>query len=276
MKTFKIENHLVFILLELGIFFINFNKLSLLSLIFSLFITIITIKLISKINIYNNIITRLFILVISIILFNIFFRETVYYISNNILKNYSLIPISLSLFISIYLITNKGFHTIIKTVLLGSYFILFILLIGIIISFINIKSNYILITNNNLLNNTIIYSLYEIYCYILIYPITNTKFNNINLFIIKFIQIIIYITISFNLNILINYLDYPYIEIFKSIKLIGFIERIEIIFSLNYLFIFYFLLLFIFYQIKFITKKKKQLYLIIISLAIIFINLFIL
>ena len=213
-------------------------------------------------------------LITSLFLLTYFLNKVTYFIGDNVLREYSTIPIAFSLLLSIFILGNKGYHTIIKVIIISSYFILFNLLLGfiLVIPYINISNiNISILNTNNLFINTIIYVLLLTYCYFLIYPITNTKFKLKDLLFSNSLNIINFLLIYSILNILTNYLKYPYITIFKKINLINFIERIQIIFSLNYLYIFYFLLILIFYQIKSILKtklKSKQLHITLIVISI--------
>ena len=97
-----------------------------------------------------------------------------------------------------------------------------------------------------------------------------------SLFITSLTNIIIYILVISILSLtLTNIYLYPYLVIYKKVELIGFINRIEIIFSMNYLFCFNFFLLISFYELKnilskFIKKEKKLNYLFLLILIFIF------
>ena len=263
--TNKLENRLTYFLLIFGIFLLNFNNISFLSIIIGTVIAIPIIKLLEYLNIYKYKLTKIIILIISILLLTYFLNKVTYFISDNILREYSLIPISLTLLLSIFILGNKGYHTIIKVIIISSYFILFTLFIGfiILIPYIDISNiNLSILQPHNLFINTITYIFLIIYSYFLIYPITKTKFKIQDLILSNSFNLFNYLLIFSILNVISRLLQYPYITIFKKVSLIGFIERIEIIFSMNYLFIFYFLLLLIYNQINYNLKKiikKKQL-----------------
>ena len=276
MKTIKLENRLTYFLLTFSLFLLNFKYISLLSILFGSLISLFIILLINYLNLYKYNLTKLILLIISIPNLIYYLNKISYFIADNILKEYSIILISFTFLLTIFILGYKNYHTIIKVILLSSYFILFTIILSIIITIPYININNLNINNintNNLILNTIIYSSSLIYSYFLIYPITNTKFYKKDLFVNSLFHLIIYILIISILGILTNYLKYPYITIFKKINLLNFIERIEIIFSLNYLFIFYYYLLLIFYQIKYILnikiKKKKHLRLTLMFLSII-------
>ena len=261
MKTNKLENKLTYFILIYALFLLNFNYISLISILIGFIISIPLILLIKKINI--NKILSIFISIPSLIYY---LNKTSYFIGDNILKEFSIILISITLLISIFILGNKGYHTIIKVILLASYFIIFILILGILITIPYFKINNIdinIINTNNIFINSLVSTYIFTYSYLLIFPITNTKFTIKDCILITIFQLIKYIYIYSILGILINFLKYPYIEIFKKVNLFNFIERIEILFSLNYLFIFYFLLLLSYYQIyntiSLKIKKKKYL-----------------
>ena len=268
MKTIKLENKLTYFLLSYSLFLLNFNNISIISILIGSIISLPIILLLNKFKI-----NKIFISILSLPILIYYLNKITYFINDNILKEYSLIIITLTLLLSIFILGNKGYHTIIKVILLSSYFIIFISILGIIITipYININNiNINIINNNNLLTKTIYSTFIFTYSYIIIYPITNTKFKIKDLSITTIFQILKYLYIYSILGILINYLKYPYITIFKKINLLNFIERIEILFSLNYLFIFYFILVLSYYQIYNILKikinKKKYLNIILIFL----------
>ena len=272
MKTNKLENRLTYFILTYALFLLNINNISILSILIGSIISLLIILLIKNIKINN-----IFISILSIPILIYYLNKISYYIGDNILKEYSIIIITLTLLLSIFILGNKGYHTIIKVIILSTYFILFISIIGIFLTipYININNlNINILNTNNLLNNTLLSTFIFTYSYLLIYPITNTNFKNKDLIITSIFNIIKYISIYSILGLLINYLKYPYITIFKKVNLLNFIERIEILFSLNYLFIFYFLLVLIYYQIFNILKNKinKKKYL---NITLIFLYFFI-
>ena len=254
MKTNKLENRLTYFILTYALFLLNINNISILSILIGSIISLLIILLIKNIKINN-----VFISILSIPILIYYLNKISYFIGDNILKEYSIIIITLTLLLSIFILGNKGYHTIIKVIILSTYFILFISLLGIILTipYININNiNINILNTNNLLNNTLLSTFIFTYSYLLIYPITNTKFKNKDLVITTIFHILKYISIYSIIGILINYLKYPYITIFKKVNLLNFIERIEILFSLNYLFIFYFLLILIYYQIFNVLNNK--------------------
>lgn len=276
MKINKLENRITFFIITLGIFLLNFKNLSLLSLIFGLSLALFIILLFDKIKIYKYKLTKILLLFISFAFMIFYLNKTSYFISDNILREYSTISISFTLLSSIFVLGNKGYHTIIKVILLASYFLIFFLGLGIIlnISYVDLSNlNTNILKTNHLMYESLYYTFLLVFTYFLIYPISNTTFKSRDLIVSGIYQIIIFLLVNSILGtILVSLFEYPYITIYKKVNLIGFIERIEIIFSMNYLFCFYFLLLLSFYQIKNILerkiKKDKKLTLILIFLTL--------
>ena len=267
MKTIKLENRITFFILIFAFFLLNFNYISCFSIIFGSIIGCLFIKLFELIDIYKYKVTKLILFIISIFSLIFYLNKISYFIGDNILREYSIIPITFTLLLSIFILGNK-FHTIIKVITISSYFMLFTLIIGILVllPYIDISNlNISLLSLNNLIINTIIYVISLIYSYFLIFKVSNTKVIKTDLIIPNFFNLLYFLLINSILNILTNILKYPYLVIFKKVNLIGFIDRIEIVFAINYLFVFYFLILLIYYQIKSILGikiKKKTLHII--------------
>lgn len=276
MKIDKLENRITYFIITLALFLLNFKNLSLLSLIFGIILAIFLILLFEKVKAHKFKLTKIILLLLSISFMVFYLNKISYFISDNILREHSTIAISFTILFSIFILGNKGYHTIIKVILLASYFIVFFLGLGLLLNFSYIdlsNLNMNIIKNNNLLIDSLYYAFLLTFTYFLIYPISNTKFKSKDLIVSGLYQIFIYILITSILGTtLVNLYEYPYITIFKKVDLIGFIERIEIIFSMNYLFCFYFLLLLSFYQIKNILeykiKKDKKLTIILIFLTL--------
>ena len=274
MKLIKLENRITYFVITFAIFLLNFKSLSFFSLILGTFLAFFSILLAEHFHLYQYKITKVVLLFLSISITIYFLNKISYFIGDNILKEYSIVAISITLLITIFILSNKGYHTIIKVILLSTYFLFFFLVLGFLLTlpYINIKNlNITILNTNSLFLNTILYSLSLLYCYFLIYPITKTKFQKKDLLISSLFHIISYLLTLSILGILTGHLKYPYIIIFKKVNLIGFIERIEIIFSLNYLFFFYFLFLLTYYQIRTLLnlkiKKKKPLNIVLLFLS---------
>ncbi len=279
MKIKKIENRLSFFFLTLAITILNIHNLSILGIIIGSILSIFFIFFMEKLNIYKYKVIKIFLMFLTFFFMTIYLNKITYFIGDNILRNYSLISISLTIIIFTYYLANKGYHTIVKVIMLASYFIIFIFLIGFLFLFpyLNLSNlNINIFTSNNLFKESFYYAIFIVYSYFLIYPLSNTKFQIRDLVINSSYQILSFLSIFSVLGLTLESLyKYSYIVIFKKVSLIGFIERIEIIFSLNYLFIFFFLLVLSFYQIKynlqyFIKKDKNQSIILIIITILIF------
>ncbi len=277
MKIKKIENRLAFFILTLALFLLNINYLNISVILIGSILSYLLILLIEHFKVYNFKITKVILTIFSILFLTIYLNKITYFISDNILREYSTISISLTLIITIFILGNKGYHTIIKVILLSLYFILFLFILGFLTNIPYIEASNItskVLLSNNLFLSSLYYTILIIYPYFLIYPISNTKFKYYDLIFSSSYQIISYLVIiSILSTTLFNLYKYPFITIFKMVNLIGFIERIEIIFSLNYLFCFYYLLVLSFYTIKsnlnLVIKKDKNLNITLIFLSLI-------
>lgn len=282
MKISKIEVNITFFMLSLAIFLLNFNKFSLYSILIGALLAYLLIKLNENINITNFKYSKLVITIISFLIEIIYLNKLTYFISSNILRNYSGIIISLLLIISSLLLIKKGYHTIIKVILLSSYFFLIVTILGIVLGSFYLKAeNYnFTIIQSNLFNSSILYTFLIFYIYLLTFKLSNTKFN-FKIFLISICyHLFNYLfVIGILSNTLTNLYEFSFIVIYKKINLLNFIERIEYIFSLNYLFCFYYFFVLNLYYLKSnlkIKNKKNQLIIIsLISLIIFFISLLI-
>lgn len=281
MKINKIETNITFFILLFSNFLINFHSLSILSIITGSILAFLLIMLTNNLNLTKYKLTKIIIFLISISILPIFLNKITYFISSNILRNYSGIVISLLLIITCLLITKKGYHTIIKIILLSSYFFVTLLIISIFLSsfYLEIENYSTNLLTNNIFSNSIFYAIMLTYIYFIIYGPSNAKISFKFLLINFLYQLFTYLFIIGILGTtLTNLYEFPFIIIFKKINLLDFIERIEFIFSLNYLFSFYYFLIISFYQIKsFIDKKKKysNIFLLLITILIYIISLLI-
>lgn len=281
MKVSKIEIRLTYFILTLAIFLLNFNFLSFLSIISGSFLAIFLILLAERFNIYKFKVVKVVWFFITFFVSIFVLNDITYFISDNILREYSNVLISLMLVISCFFIVNKGYHLLIKIIILASYFIFWFLILGLVLpsfyfDFANLNLNIFL--KDNLVFESIYYALLMFYCYFLIYPL-RSKFQIRDLLFNSSFHLITYLIILLVLgNTLTNLYEYPFIIVFKCISLLNFIERIEIFFSLNYLFCFYFFFLLNVYQLKFLfdIKNKKAKYLILLCLLLIFLFSFLL
>ena len=278
MKINKIETNITFFILLFSNFLINFHSLSILSIIIGSILAFLLITLTNNLNLTKYKLTKIIIFLISISILPIFLNKITYFISSNILRNYSGIVISFLILLTSFILIKKGYHTIIKVVLLSSYFFIFILILGIFLSSFYLKiENYDLsiINDNNLFINSLYYGICIFYIYLICY-LKNAKFNiktfiYSNLFNLGYYLFIIGILG----NTLLNIYEYPYIVIYKKINLLNFIERIEFIFSINYLFCLFYLFTFIYFSIKnnlIIKKNKYKSFILIVITILIFIT----
>ncbi len=283
MKTNNIESRISFIIISLGIFLLNIKSFSFLGIICGSLLSLLVILLLDKLKLDKYKFFNIFLIIFSFLFLILYLNKITYFIGDNILREYSLVSISLTLLIAIYLLLRKNYHSIIKVILLAAYFIFIFFLIGFLLTIPYMKLSNVnihLFSTNTLLNESLYYTLLITYTYLLTYRVSNTKFKVKDLIISFGFNIITYLSIISILGQVLMYIfKYPYISIFKKVSLIGFIERIEIIFSLNYLFTFFFLFLLAFYNIKynlsFLIKKTKinNLVLIILTILIFLINI---
>jgi len=276
MKTNKIEIKITYFIICMAIFLLNINSLSILSLVTGSILGLLFILLFEKTNLKRFKFINFLIFLVSFILMISYLNKTTYFISNNILREYSTLTISFTLLGSIFILTNKGYHTIIKIIILFTYFSFFTTILGFLflipyVKVTNLETNLFL--SNNLFLESLRYAFLIFYTYLLIYPISKTKFSKNDLLINSSSHIFIYLLIISVLGkVLTNLYKYPYITIFKKVNLIGFVERIEIIYAMNTLFLFYFLLTLIFYQINTFVRQKKDkqslIYLLIVTILI--------
>ena len=282
MKTNKIENRITYIILTFACFLFNFKNITFLSFLFGSLLALLFIFIAEKTNLYHFKLTKFLMFLLAIFFLIFYTNKLSYFITDNILREYSTILISFTILLTIFILVKKGYHTIIKVILLASYFLFFFSLLGVFLTlpYINIENiTNISLKSNNLFLESLNYAFLLIYSYFLIYPITKTKFHIKDFFLSIFYQLFTFLLVIFVLGSNLTKLyQYPYIVIFKKVNLIGFIQKIKIIFSINYLFVFFFLLLLSFYQIsyflkKYIKKDKKiNFFLILITIFIFFLS----
>ena len=103
------------------------------------------------------------------IFFLIFYTNKLsYFITDNILREYSTILISFTILLTIFILGKKGYHTIIKVILLASYFLFFFSLLGVFLTlpYINIENiTNISLKSNNLFLESLNYAFLLIYSY---------------------------------------------------------------------------------------------------------------
>ncbi len=260
MKKQKIElNILVFILME-ALFLLFGFKESLLNILLGTILGIILIYVFAKIP--QNKITKIILLLITLIFsINIFFSISSF-ITNNLLKNYSFIFIIISFIIISLLLAKKNYHSYIKSLEIASYFFVIIKLFSFFLVIGNIdfsNFNYQLLDETKLSFHFIYISLFIFILHQLIYYLTMHQVHK-KIYILSIINpIIMKLTAILVMGRTLVYLyDYPYMSVLKRIKYLDFIERMEGILSFEYLFCFFFLTSFILLFIKIIAKDLFQ------------------
>ncbi len=279
MRTNNLQNFIIYFFLNLSLFLLNFKNLSILGIILGTILSFLIILFLKKINYSNSKIYFIVIFICSILLNTISLNKITYFISNNILREFSNILISLTLILLVLFLVYKGKKTILNVLILTSYFIFFNFILGFLANIPYLNLDYLnldILNSKNIILETLTYTFITIYSYFLTTSFMNKEASFKSLFITSLTNIIIYILVISILSLtLTNIYLYPYLVIYKKVELIGFINRIEIIFSMNYLFCFNFFLLISFYELKnilskFIKKEKKLNYLFLLILIFIF------
>ena len=259
MKNNKIEINILFFFVIRAVFLLYFFYYSLINLLLSSVITIILITIYNKLSLKKNIFFKCFLLAILLFLSPSILNKITSFIEFNILKNYSPFIIAFSLIIVSLYMAIKGYHTLIKSLELSLYFILFLSLLSValLLNYINLNNFNLLtihkelILSSSLIKPSIAYFLiYIMLDYLNNYKITYKMYflTIINTLFIKIMTISI-------LGSSLTYLyKYPYINVLKSIKYLDFIERMEGLLSLQYLFDFVFLLTLFLLTIKLLIK----------------------
>lgn len=253
----KIElNVLTFILIE-ALYLLYMFKVSIINVVLGTIISIIIIFITKKKKIFFF--PKLLFLLISLILTIITICQITHFINYNILKNYPSFIIMLTIFILALYLTNKGYHTYIKSLEITFYFFIFIKITSFIllISNINLTNlNYQLMQEISINYSFILPTIMILFVHFSIQYLTNTTIKAKS-YIIGIINPIIWklITISIMGVTLFNLYVYPYFNVLKSIKYLDFIERMEGILSFQYLITFFFLLSFLLLIIKSISQE---------------------
>lgn len=253
MKKNKVENSLLIILMIRAIFLLFFNKLTITDLIIGSFLGLLFIIIYQKLNLKKYTFFKLILLFFFIFISLITLRNISYFIHDNILKNFSLFIIAISFLLMSLYITYKGYHTYIKTLELSSYIlvIMFLFSFSLLIPHINF-SNYIpfdYMPSMACLN----VSFFILIIFIAINYLNNYQLNYktyiISIINIVFIRLFITGILSKTLE---SVFQYSYISIFKKISYFDFFERLEGIFSIQFLFDYLLLLTLFTLTIKFL------------------------
>lgn len=247
----KIEISILSIILVEALFLLLFFKYSFMNIILGIILGISLVYLTK--NIKKNVVTKTILIITSGFFYLLFNYQTALFISNNLLKNYSLFLIISSLIIITFYIVKKKYHTFIKTCELLFYLVIIIKIISLIlvIPLININNLQISFDYNYQL---IIVALFILYLYKSIYYLNNYQLKNSEL-LISFInplciKLLALLVIG---NTLSNLYNYPYVIYLKKIKYFNFIERMDGILSFEYIFCFIVLI-----SYTLLNTKKSQ------------------
>ena len=257
----KVElNILIFILIE-ALFLLYGIKINLINIILGTILGIILITIFNKLK--KKKLIEIFLLIITIIFFIYTVINISYFITYNILNNYSNFFIILSIIFISYLFIKNNYHSFIKSVEISFYFFIIIKIISFLLIIPNFNFNNININLLEELNiNISTFYIGIIICYInlLIYYLTNYKVNKKIYLFSSINPIVIKISCILTMGRTLTYLyNYPYVNILKRIKYLDFIERMEGILSFQYLFSFFILSSFLLLMIKeIITHKEKK------------------
>ena len=245
----KIEiDILLFLLLEAFILLFFFKE-SFLTIILGFILGLVLIILTK--NIKKNKYTKIVLFISSIFLGIFTFYKIITFISDNILKDYSILIIVISILsISIYLLF-KNYHTFIKTVEISFYFFIAIKIISFILVIPKININNFNSFNFSFNYKFIFIGLIIWYLYKIVNYLTNYEINKKRIIISFFNPLIIKIITTLVLgDTLFNLYKYPYVNYLKTIRYFDIIERLDGILSFEYLFSFFYLFVFVLFYIK--------------------------
>ena len=266
MQTRKIESNILLFIVIRSIFLLFFFKESLLNIILGSLIGFILIKIYNKLKIKNNILMKMILVLVLLISSTFILKDITKFIEYNILKNYSKFILGLSFIVICFLLSYKGYHSYIKSLELSSYIIAFLGISSILLLVYNVDINNFNIQalkEVNINYQFISTGLFIFLGYAIINYLNNYKLNN-KIYFGSIITIVILklLTIGILGETLLNIYDYPYISILKRIQYLDFVERMEGILSLQYLFDFFFLFSLVLLTIKIILtdifKLKKD------------------
>lgn len=253
----KIEiNILLFVLIE-AFFLLYGIHTNLINILIGTILGLILTLVFSKLK--KNTIMKYILLIITILLsFSVTIRISLF-ITHNLLKNYSVFLVIISLLIISFFLIKNNYHGFIKSVELIFYFFILIKIISLVLVIPNINLEYFNINLLEELNpntNIIFIALIILYLHQSIYYLCDYILDK-KIYIISIINPIIMKLLAITIigRTLFNLYKYPYVNILKSIKYLNFFERMEGILSFEYLFSFITLLAFLLLIIKSIIKK---------------------
>ena len=267
MQTKKIESNILLFIIIQSIFLLFFFKESLLNIILGSIIGFVLIKLYDRLKINNKNLVLKVILMIILLLSSLFIlKDVTNFIEYNILKDYSRFILGLSFTIICTILSYKGYHSYIKSLELSSYIIAFLGIASILLLVNNIdidNFNIQVLKETSFNYHFISISMFIFFSYLTINYLNGYHLNNKVYFGSIFSIILLkLLTIGILGETLLNLYDYPYISILKRIEYLDFVERMEGVLSLQYLFCFFFLFSLVLLTIRFLLtdlfKIKKD------------------
>ena len=233
MQTKKIESNILLFIIIRSIFLLFFFKESLLNIILGSLVGFILIIITKKLKLKNNLLIKIILIIFLLYSSILILEQITNFIEYNILQEYPLFIIGIiSFFLLFSNIDLSNFNIQLKTELIINQNFLYL---GILLFIGYFIINYL---NNYQLNKKIYFG------------------SILSTILLKLL------TVSILGETLLTLYDYPFISIFKRIKYLDFIERMEGILSLQYLFDFFLLFTLILLTIKIlivdIFKIKKD------------------
>ena len=266
MQTKKIESNILLFIIIRSIFLLFFFKESLLNIILGSLVGFILIIITKKLKLKNNLLIKIILIIFLLYSSILILEQITNFIEYNILQEYPLFIIGFSFILNSLLLSLRGYHSYIKSLELSSYIIAFLGIISFFLLFSNIDlSNFnIQLKTELIINQNFLYLGILLFIgYFIINYLNNYRFNK-KIYFGSILSTILLklLTVSILGETLLTLYDYPFISIFKRIKYLDFIERMEGILSLQYLFDFFLLFTLVLLTIKIlivdIFKIKKD------------------
>lgn len=266
MQTKKIESNILLFIIIQSIFLLFFFKESLLNITLGSLLSFLLIKLYDKLKLKKNLLVKVILTIVLLLSSFFILKNITNFIEYNILKDYSHFILGLSFIIICFLLSHKGYHSYIKSLELSSYIIGFLGIASILLLVNNIdidNFNIQVLKETSLNYNFISISIFIFFSYLTISYLNGYKLNTKVYFASILTTILLkLLTIGILGETLLNLYDYPYISILKRIQYLDFIERMEGVLALQYLFYFFFLFSLILLTIRFLItdlfKIKKD------------------
>lgn len=267
MKKNKVENIILLVLMIRSLFLLFFNKLTITDLIIGGIIGLILIFIYQKLNLKKYNIFKLMFLFLLVFISFIILKNITYFIQYNILKNFSLIMIAIPFLLISFYMVYKGYHAYIKTVELSSYILVLMFSLSFILLIPYLNSNNFIPFNYQPSLNSIKLAFFILIIFMAINYLNNYQLNYkvyaLSIGNIIILRLLITGILSQTLE---NVFKYPYISIFKKISYFDFLERLEGLLAIQFLFDYLFLLTLFLLTIKFlifhlfkVKERKKQL-----------------